>query len=247
MRGTRASFGPINSDDVLGVSSEGPGEVVMGRVITVSGTGVAHARPDRVRFDGRLAGRCGTYAEALEESGRAVRSLKKAVGDAGFDMDDLRSSGISVRAVYAEKERKGTRTRVFDGYEYSHRVSMVADLGDDCIGRLMDALTGCEGAPVFDVAYGVSDPTVPQSEARRLAVEDARRSAEQIAEAAGVSLGRIVSMTYGRDCGGMRCMSACDCPEPEDEVFEESVLIKWSIGERAWNAPSGHPWRYCCW
>ena len=204
----------------------------MGRVIKVRGTGVAYARPDRVRFSGMLRGRCGTYAEAVEASDKAVRSLKKAVGEAGFDMDDLRSSGMSVRAVYAEKEKKGTRTKVFDCFEYSYEVSMAADLGDDCIGRLMDALTGCEGAPEFSMFYEVSDPSVPQSEARRLAVEDARRSAEQIAEAAGVSLGRIKSIAYG-SCGGvgngMRCMSACTGLEPEDEEFSESVLIKWVI------------------
>ncbi len=139
----------------------------MGRIIKVRGTGVAYARPDRVRFSGTLSGRCGAYAEALEASDKAVRSLKKAVGEAGFDMDDLRTSGMSVRAVYAEKERKGTKTKVFDCFEYSYEVTMAADLCDDCIGRLMDALTGCEGAPAFDVFYEVSDPSVPQSEARR--------------------------------------------------------------------------------
>ncbi len=204
----------------------------MGRVIKVSGAGVAYAKPDRVVFSGTLSGRCGRYAEALEASDKAVRSLKKAVGEAGFDMDDLRSSGMSVRAVYAEKERKGTKTKVFDCFEYSYEVSMTADLADDCVGRLMDALTGCEGAPEFDVIYEVSDPSVPQSEARRLAVEDARRSAEQIAKAAGVSLGKIESIAYGSYGGignGMRCMSACAGLEPEDEEFRESVRIKWSI------------------
>ncbi len=208
--------------------------MAMGGIIKVGGTGVAYAKPDRVRFSGTLNGRCATYAEALEASEEAVRSLKKAVGDAGFDMDDLRSSGMSVRAVYAEKERKGKRSKVFDCFEYSYEVTMTADLGDGCVGRLTDALVACEGAPEFCMAYEVSDPSVPESEARRLAVEDAGRSAEQIAEASGVRLGKILSISYD-SCGGMgrgmRCMSACNGLEPEDREFRESVRIKWAIGD----------------
>lgn len=204
--------------------------------MTVTGAGSALAAPDRVRIDGELSGKCNTYAEAATASAEAVRGLKKAVGDAGFDMDSLKTSGFSVSAAYRVVDRDGVRTNVFDGFAYSHRVTMTVDAAEDNLGRLIESLIASEGAPEFHVSYLVSDPSKPMAEARAAAVKDARHRARELADAAGVKLGGIVSIAYVsspcRPSTARRMMlGSCigDAITPEDAEYQDSVSVTWEI------------------
>lgn len=205
----------------------------MDRVITVTGAGTATARPDQVRIDGTLSGVTQDYASAVRASAESVSVLRRAVGEAGFDMDMLKTTGLSVNAVYRhDKEDR----RVFEGFAYSHGVRMTADAGEEGLGKLLEAIMGCEGAPEFHVSYVVSDPSVPMAEARRNAVADARARAEDLAAAAGLTLGEIVTISYvSSPCNiatpRMRMMSASmlDGVVPEDAEFSDSVTVEWRI------------------
>ena len=204
----------------------------MDRTITVTGAGKAYDSPDRVRLNGQLSGVCRSYSEAVDRSASAVASLKKAVGEAGFDMDSLKTAGISVSARY---ETEGGIRR-FIGYGYSHEVTMVADIADGGLGRLLDALLGCEDAPEFNVSYEVSDPAAPIAEARAAAVKDAKHRARELADVAGVKLGQIVSISYvSSPCnvgyGRMMMLSACDGITPEDAEYNDSVTVEWMIAD----------------
>lgn len=208
----------------------------MDRVITVTGAGKAAAAPDQVRIDGSVNGRCGRYAEAVERSAAAIGGLRKAVMDAGFDGEMLRTTGLSVSAVYRRGEDGSS---VFDCFSYSHGIRITAGAGDDGLGRLLEALLSCDSAPEFRVSYAVSDPSGPMAEARRAAVEDARKRAEELAEAAGVRLGAVVSVSYvSSPCNvatpRMRALSAVDAGiVPEDAEFSDSVTVQWEIEGRA--------------
>lgn len=205
----------------------------MDRTITVTGAGKAYSRPDRVRFDGELSGVCQSYSEAVGMSASSIAALKKAVGEAGFDTEALKTTGLSVSARYEAGE---DRVRRFVGYGYSHSITMSVDVAEGGLGRLMDALLGCEDAPEFRVSYEVSDPSSPMSEAREAAVRDAVRRAKELAGAAGVRLGQIVSISYvSSPCnvgyGRMVRMSACDGITPEDAEYSDSVTIEWNIAD----------------
>lgn len=203
----------------------------MDRTITVTGAGKAYATPDRVRLDGELSGICQSYSEAVNMSASSISALKKAVGEAGFDMDALKTTGLSVSARYETGEDK---VRRFVGYVYSHNITMAVDVAEGGLGRLMDALLGCDGAPEFRVSYEVSDPSVPMSEARAAAVRDAKHRAKELADAAGVNLGHIITISYvSSPCnvgyGRMMNLAACDGITPEDAQYSDSVTIEWSI------------------
>ena len=205
----------------------------MDRTITVTGAGKAYATPDRVRLDGELSGICQSYSEAVGMSAASIAALKKAVGEAGFDMDALKTTGLSVSARYETGE---DRVRRFAGYGYSHNVTMKVDVAEGGLGRLMDALLGCDSAPEFHVSYVVSDPSVPMSEARTAAVRDAKHRAKELADAAGVVLGHIVSISYvSSPCnvgyGRMMRLAACDGITPEDAEYSDSVTIEWTISD----------------
>ena len=67
----------------------------------------------------------------------------------------------------------------------------------DKLGGLLDQVVK-DGANTFNgLSFGLQDSTDAKNEARRRAVADARAKAELYAEAAGVSLGKIIELTDG--------------------------------------------------
>ena len=207
----------------------------MDRVITVTGAGTATAKPDQVRIDGTISGHRTDYASAVEASASSVAELRKIIGEAGFDMDLLKTTGFSVSASYKQVERDGARVMAFDGFSYSHGVRITVDAGEDGLGRLLEAMLGCANAPEFRVSYTVSDPTEPMARARAEAVKDARHRAKDLAEAAGVRLGSLGSISYvSSPCNvatpRMRAMSMdVGSIVPEDAEFHDSVTMEWEI------------------
>lgn len=202
----------------------------MERTITVSGSGTASVAPDIATVSGELRGMSREYADAVGASAAVTSELRKAVGEAGFDMDDLRTRSFSVSPVY---RTDGDGRSVFEGYQYRHGVQMTVDADGESVGRLLDAMVGCCGAPEFRVSYGVRDPSGAQREARRAAVRDARRKAKELAEAAGVRLGDIVGIAYGDGHAEPRharmVMSMSVDAVPEDAEFCDSVTVVWRI------------------
>ena len=67
----------------------------------------------------------------------------------------------------------------------------------DTTGEVIDEATAAGGndAIVQGVTFTVDDPTSLQEEARRQAVAEAQQQAEQLADAAGITLGDLVSIS----------------------------------------------------
>ena len=153
----------------------------MDKTITVVGSGVAYAMPDTAVVNGEIVGTVADYSEAVRSSAEAITTIRKSIGEAGFDMDDLRTTSFSVDTVY----RNGSSGTVeFSGYRYMHGISISTDADGESLGRLLQALTSCEQAPEFRVSYVVRDPSGPMRDARLAAVKDAKHRARELAAAA---------------------------------------------------------------
>ena len=196
----------------------------MDKTITVVGSGVAYA-------NGEIVGTVADYSEAVRSSAEAITTIRKSIGEAGFDMDDLRTTSFSVDTVY----RNGSSGTVeFSGYRYMHGISISTDADGESLGRLLQALTSCEQAPEFRVSYVVRDPSGPMREARLAAVKDAKHRARELAAAADVKLGGIVSISYASSPGSIspraRMVSTMSVDSvPKDAEFRDSVTIQWEI------------------
>ena len=67
----------------------------------------------------------------------------------------------------------------------------------DMLGDLLDEAVNAGANSINGVTFYVDDQTAAASEARKLAVEDARTKAEELAAAAGLTLGPVVSIAEG--------------------------------------------------
>ncbi len=203
----------------------------MDKILTVVGTGVSYATPDAVVINGQIIGTVADYSEAVRSSAEALTAIRKSIGEAGFDMDDLKTTSFSVDTVY---KNGASDTVEFSGYRYMHGISITTDADGETLGRLLQALTSCSQAPEFRVSYVVRDPSEPMKEARQAAVKDAKHKARELAAAIDVKLGDVVSVNYGSNGyspspRAMMVSAMAVDAVPRDAEFYESVTVQWEI------------------
>lgn len=174
------------------------------RSVVMSGTGKASTVPDQLSFTVSVGVTRPDVAEAHEESSRKLARVLAALKRFGVTKKDTQTTGLSIEPEYryhryAEPEITGYRV------DQSMRVT-VTDLAE--AGRAITASIRAGGNAVraHDISLGISDRDKVLSEARELAVAQARDKAEQVAAATGQELGEVVSVrevraTAPRDLG----------------------------------------------
>lgn len=204
--------------------------------LTVRGEGRVGVVPDiatirtGVETDGRTA------AEALSANSAAAARMIETLKAGGVEARDIQTGRLNVQPVYQDNRRTepGQAPKVI-GYRVVNEVVVtVRDL--DALGGLIDRVVGAGANRIDAISFGLDDSTGEADEARRRAVADARRRAEVLAEAAGVTLARIRSINEGggvvrpMQAGVMMRAEAMDAPIERGEVeVSANVTIVWEI------------------
>ena len=165
-------------------------ETNMKQTITTQGTGRAAGKPDvatvTLGVETNAAEAKGALADNAERMAKVVAELKKA----GIDDKDMQTSQLS---IYPRYNNEG---RVIEGYVVNNSLTVtVRDLNK--AGPLIDAAAAVAGdaVRVNSIGFSIDDPTELTESARTAAVKRARAQAEQLAEAAGVEVGKVISIT----------------------------------------------------
>lgn len=170
------------------VAGQGPATV------SVSGQGRVLVTPDTASVIVGVDIIGETLANAQSEATTQMTAIIDALKAAGVAEDDIQTSNYSVNILrnYDERGAPGPVT----GYQVSHQVSVtVRDV--DQLGSLLDTVVSQGANAIYGISFFVEDPTEAAQEARRMAVENARAKAQELADAAGLELGRVVSITEG--------------------------------------------------
>ena len=163
--------------------------------IVVQGQGSVEQAPDMatITLGSQFAAK--QADDALDQVSEATATVLATLADLGVEAKDVQTSGLYLNPVWDDSyNRHGGRN--IRGYSAGNTVHIrVRDL--DKLGGLLDQVVE-DGANTFNgLSFGLQDSTDAKNEARRRAVADARAKAELYAEAAGVSLGKIIELTDG--------------------------------------------------
>ena len=161
------------------------------RKLVVTGEGVAHGTPDRCLIHFALNVTADTAANALDQlAALATRSIQ-ALHAAGIEPKDVQTTNLSLHD-YHEREHVAARVA-------SHQMTVKSRSVEE-VGHLLASLSEVAGdsLQVHRMQLAVSDAETLQVSARREAVLDATARAQQLAEAAGVTLGRILEISEGQ-------------------------------------------------
>jgi uncharacterized protein len=197
--------------------------------ITVTGVGTITSVPNEASFTIGVQTQGPTAREALAANSEQMRRVVAAVKAAGVAKSDIKTQDVSVSANYADEGR-------IDGYSARNSV-LVTIRNLSKAGPILDAASNAGANEVYGPMLSRSDEDELQAKALRGAVEDARKKAEVLAEAAGLRLGRVTSMTEGFAGapqpyyeGAMR-LAKTDAPiEPGTQDTQATVTVTFAIG-----------------
>ncbi|RIY02050.1 DUF541 domain-containing protein [Aureimonas flava] len=202
--------------------------------ISVTGEGQANGAPDLAVTQLTVLRTGATAAAALEEANTAMEAVRGAMSSFGVEARDLQTSGFRITPQYRyDNGPDGTQSPpVLTGYEVRNTLSVkMRDMAR--LGELLDRAVQLGVNEGGSFSFQIEDDAALRDAARREAVAKARSSAEALADAAGLTLGRVVSIEDAANAyvpqpppmpfGEMRMMASGSAAKVPVEAGENTV------------------------
>jgi uncharacterized protein len=155
--------------------------------LTVVGSGSAEVTPNRASFAFGTVSQASTAAAALSASSEAVARVVAALRREGIAQADIQTSDVSLSPRWNESGE------AIIGYTATNSVTaIVRRLGQ--AGAVVDAAVAAGANQMSGPNLLTSDQSAAYRDALRAAVADARAKAQALANASGVTTGRITAV-----------------------------------------------------
>jgi hypothetical protein len=159
------------------------------RTVSVSATGTVSVEPDVARISAGVVSEADTAKDALARNSAVMAKLIDGLKAAGVAGKDIQTSGLNVEPRYTQP--KDSRPATINGYRVVNQVRLtVRDVKR--LGDILDQAITLGANQVHGIAFDVADAEALKDEARRQAMENARRRGELYAKAAGGQLGPVL-------------------------------------------------------
>lgn len=160
-------------------------------VIMVSGYATVEVAPDMATISLGAETQARQAVDAMRQNNLAMEGLFDVLKRAGVSAQDMQTSGLSLDPQY---QHSSGNTPKLTGYVARNRVSVrIHNL--DSLGGVLDAAISAGSNAFFGVNFGLQNPDAVQDAALAAAIARARVKAEIMATAAGVKLGKLVSIS----------------------------------------------------
>ncbi len=165
------------------------------RTIAVTGHGEASAEPDIATVRVGVETQAEEPGAAVDENSARTTRVIEAIRASGVAPEDIQTANFSVYPVYDQRNPEGQpEAPAIAGFRVSNEVvATVREVAS--IGQVMASVVDAGANSINSLTFGVDDDTALRDEARRNAVENARHLAGLYAEAAGVALGDVLSIS----------------------------------------------------
>ncbi|WP_304617828.1 SIMPL domain-containing protein [Paracoccus sp. (in: a-proteobacteria)] len=158
--------------------------------LSVSGEGQARIAPDLATVQLGVTTQADSAAEAMRQNASQQNAVIEALRGAGLADADIQTSGLNLSPLMDYSDGQAPRVT---GYQASNIVAIrVTDLAG--LGGVLDAIVEAGANEIRGIDFSRENGLEAVDEARRDAVADARRKAEVLAEAAGLTLGPVLSL-----------------------------------------------------
>ena len=182
---------------VLSLTACGPSSISVQpqpiqRTVTVSGTGMVTLTPDIAYVYIGVQTRDASASIALNDNNLKTQAVIDTIRAAGVEIKDIQTTNFSVypQAVYDDNYNQIGTTYVVDNTVYV----TVRDLSK--LGGLLDSSVQAGANTINSITFDLADKTDALSQARAAAVAEAKKQANELTSAAGVSLGDVQNISY---------------------------------------------------
>ncbi len=206
------------------------------RTISVSGVGRVQAKPDIADVSIGVTKQGEDAGEAAQQAAEAMESVIAALLDLGIAEKDIQTTSLNLNPTYDWEDNPPNIV----GWEANNMVNVtVRDI--DAVGDVVDAAIKAGATNMNGISFRVEDPTEAEAEARTAAVEDARAKADQLADAAGVTISAVQSISesgaqmpppifFEREEAAFDSAGASTPVLPGQVELSINVLIEYQIG-----------------
>jgi uncharacterized protein YggE len=162
------------------------------RTLSVNGSGKVFLTPDIAYITIGVHTEGATATEAVSDNNEQTQAVISALQSAGIAEKDMQTNNFSIypQQQYDDQGKPTGEVR----YSVDNSV-MVTVRNIDTIGDVLDTVVTAGANAINGIQFDVENKTAALTEARKAAVADARTKAQELAEAAGVELGDVQSIS----------------------------------------------------
>jgi uncharacterized protein len=197
--------------------------------ITVTAVGSVKAVPDRAEFQFGMTTQGTTANEASGQNAARMRELIDALKAAGIRSEDIRTQNVSVSPRHSPEGKQ------LSGYTAENSVAVKVDSGR--AGAILDLAVEHGATNTSGPTFDVSDRDALYREALADAVKEARKKAEAIGSAGGVSVGDVTRVVEGGEAGppvfleaAARDQAKATPVEPGKEEVQATLTVTFAVG-----------------
>lgn len=161
--------------------------------ISVTGVGRASLTPDRFTFTVGVQTVAPTVDAAVAENNQRIASVIAALKKGGAADKEIRTSNFSIYPQQAYEQGQPPR---ITGYQVSNNVTVTREKIADA-GKLLQSAVSAGVNVATGLQFQVSDPLRGRDQGMKAAFDDARGKATVLAQAAGRTLGRALTISEG--------------------------------------------------
>jgi len=160
------------------------------RTVSVSGVGHSEIEPDEAVIQLGVTARALTAQGASRKAAAAMDAVIESLQESGVEEADIKTTRLELRQV---RQRDQETREVTVRWQVRNRVrATIRDI--DATGDTIDAAIAAGATNLDRLQFRASDPTDALAEAREAAVISAALTASQLASAADVEVGGVLSI-----------------------------------------------------
>lgn len=162
-------------------------------VLNLSAYGEVRVAPDMATISTGVVTEAKTAEEAMRLNRERMSQVIATLRRQGVAEKDIQTSGLNLSAQYTYRENLPPELR---GYQASNQVTVtVYDLNR--LGAAVDAVVASGANQINGIGFGLRDPQTAENAARREAVKRLQAKAELYAQATGMRLKGLRSLSEG--------------------------------------------------
>lgn len=189
------------------------------RTISVSGSGQVYLTPDIAYINIGVQTENADAATAVSNNNTQSQKVIDALKAQGVDAKDIRTTDFSIypqQQTNSQGQSTGVTKYVVNNTVYVTLRSL------DKIGAVLNGVVAAGANSINGIQFDVADRSQALSQARQAAISDANAQAQELAKAAGVTLGAVQSIStvsstptpipYGLGGGGVASSATANVP-----------------------------------
>jgi uncharacterized protein YggE len=159
------------------------GATTAAHTISVSGHGEVQLAPDMATLDVSVQTKGSDAQQALSANATKMTNVIQAIKNQGIAANHIRTGQIS---LWFDQQN--------DTYYASHEISVRID-DVNTVGAVLDAAVGAGATSSWGVSFGFKDVSTGQAQSLQAAVANAKKRADALAAAAGVTISGVSSIS----------------------------------------------------